>query len=140
VHRPLYKGGPHGIGGHTTASHMPPPPPRYIAPFSPPTLLSCGLLKGCAGVESTPPLHAVVLCNFQIRSEAIYFRNLGWFRDSEGCLDHRTCVSTRRCCHLWHQSHFAKFFTTLRSATLATSSTLMWECNPCVWSGMLPKL
>jgi hypothetical protein len=78
-----------------------------------------------------------MLQSFQILSEAIYFLNLGWIRDSGGHLDHRTCVSMRRCCHLWHLSRCAMFFTTLRSATL---STLVRERNPRVRSGMLLNL
>jgi hypothetical protein len=59
---------------------------------------------------------------------------------SGGGLDHRMCVSTRRCYHLCHQSHCTKFFKTLRSATSTTSSMLVRERNLHVWSGMLPKL
>jgi hypothetical protein len=111
----------------------PPPPPLSLIS------LSRGLRKGCAGVETTPPLHVIVLQSFQIPSEAIYFYNLNWIGDFGGRLDHPTCVSMRRCCHLWHQSHWTKFVTTLRSSTSATSSTLVRECNPRIWSCMLPN-
>jgi hypothetical protein len=92
--------------------------------------LSCGSPKGCIGAESTPPLHIVVLRNFWIRSEPTYFCNLGWIGNSGVIIDHRTCVTTRRCCPLWHRSHCTEFFATLRSATLATSSVLVRERNP----------
>jgi hypothetical protein len=39
--------------------------------------LSHGLPKGSVGIETTPPLHAVMLWSFRIPSEAIYFRNPG---------------------------------------------------------------
>jgi hypothetical protein len=54
--------------------------------------ISHELPKGYTRVETTPPLHAVVLRSFWNRSEGIYFRNLGCIRDSEGRLDHRMCV------------------------------------------------
>jgi hypothetical protein len=42
-------------------------------------------------------LHTIVLRSFRIPSNAIYFRNLGWIRDSRSHRDRRTCASTRRC-------------------------------------------
>jgi hypothetical protein len=111
---PLYKGGTLGGEEHTIeprallhlslACHL-----HVFSIFS----LSRGLPKGYAGVETTPPLHAIMLRSFWIPSKAIYFHNLGWIGDSGACLDHRACVSTRRCCHLWDQSRFAKFFNDL---------------------------
>jgi hypothetical protein len=54
-----------------------------------------------------------VLWSFRDRSEAIYFHNIGWIRDSGGRRDHRTCVSMWRCCQLWRRSRYAKFFNDL---------------------------
>ena len=61
------------------------------------------LRKGtCTGrVDSTTPPHAVVLLGS--RSRTIYFCNLGWIGDTGVIIVHRTCASTRRCCHLWHR-------------------------------------
>jgi hypothetical protein len=47
---------------------------------------------------------------------------------------HRTCVSTRRRCPLWRHSRCTRIYTTLRSATSASSSTLVRERSPRVWS------
>jgi hypothetical protein len=54
-----------------------------------------------------------VLQSFQIPSEAIYFCNLALIGDFIGHRDHRTCVSTRRSCQLWHRSRCTKFFNDL---------------------------
>jgi hypothetical protein len=105
------KEGPGRIGTHNTShEHSSPslvrrPPPSPLPLTWPPESLYRS--------EITPPLHAVVVRSFRIPYEAIYFRNLGWIGDSRGRLDHRICVSTRRCCHLWHHSHCAKFFNDL---------------------------
>jgi hypothetical protein len=92
--------------------------------------LLCGSSKGCVGPRSTPPLYAIVLRKFRIRSKLIYFRNLGWIRDPEVIVDHHMCAITRRCHPLWHRSRCTSIYMTLRSATSASSSTLVWERNP----------
>jgi hypothetical protein len=139
---PYIKEGPRRRGAHNNVprSSLLPPLVRRSPPPLSLSSLSCGSPKGCEGVESSPPLHAIVLQCFWIRSDAIYLYNLGWIGNSGGRLDHHTCVSTRRCCPLWHRSRCAEFFTTLRSATSATSSMLVRECNSRARSGMLLKL
>jgi hypothetical protein len=99
----------------------PPPPPSLLPLVWPP--------KGLCRSENTPPLNRVVLRSFEIPSEA-NFRNLNWIEDFGGRLDHRTCVSTRRCCHLWHRSRCTKLFNDLEVGWLASSSTLLRERNP----------
>jgi hypothetical protein len=38
--------------------------------------------EGLRRIEIIPPLHAIVLRSFWIRSKVVYFHNLGWIRDS----------------------------------------------------------
>jgi hypothetical protein len=83
--------------------------------------------KGLHRIEITPPLHAVVLQSFRIPSNVVYFRNLGWIRDSGGHLDHRMCASTWRS-YTCDTGVFApSSTTTLRSATSASSTSLVRE-------------
>jgi hypothetical protein len=75
-----------------------------------------------------------VLRSFRIPSKAVYFRNLGWIKDSEGHRDRHTCASTRRCRSCSARVVAPRSPSTLRSAISSSSSTLVWEHNPCVQS------
>jgi hypothetical protein len=59
-----------------TPGHRPPP----LYPTWPP--------EGLCRIEITPPLHAVMLRSFRIRSDAFYFHNISWIGDSGGHRDH----------------------------------------------------
>jgi hypothetical protein len=99
---PLYKEG--GLGEEsTTQLHEPllpwTPPSTSTWPPTTSTSLSLprGLPKGCVGGIShhrcTPSCCGVS----GSLSNAIYFCNLCWNKDSRSHRDHRTCVSTQRC-------------------------------------------
>jgi hypothetical protein len=59
--------------------------------------LSCGSPKGCIGVRSTPPLHPVVLREFQIWSKPTYFHYLGWIRKTRRIHCSPYVYETTRC-------------------------------------------
>jgi hypothetical protein len=89
--------------------------------------------------EMTPLLHAIVLWSFRILSKSVYFRNLSWIGDSGGHCDHHMCVSTRRCCLLWHRSRCSKFFNDLEVGYVAfINIACAGALIPClVFKGML---
>ena len=58
---------------------------------------------------------------------SLYFRNLYWAVDRESLSKPYVCRATR--CNTWGTSH-GNDYSTLRSASLSSSSTLAQECNP----------
>jgi hypothetical protein len=115
--------------------------PHNVPPLSLSLSISCGSPKGCVGARATPLLHDKVLQEFQIGSKPIYFHNLGWIRirKESWCavrvrvLRGGACAALCRCTDavalaLWRCG--IEIFTTLRSATLASSSTHVRGHNP----------
>jgi hypothetical protein len=91
------------------------PPPRLLP--SSLSLPSAWPPEGLRRLETSSPLHAIMLRSFRIPSNIVYFRNFGWIRDSRGHRDCRTCASMRRCRSCGAEVIAPRSPTTLRSAT-----------------------
>jgi hypothetical protein len=124
-----------GVPHKSSPLHSPP----CASPL--PLSISCGSPKGCVGARATPLLYDKVLQEFWIGSKPIYFRNLGgiWIRKESWCAVHvrvlrgGACAALCRCTAAvalapWRCG--VEIFTTLRSATSASSSTHVRRCNP----------
>jgi hypothetical protein len=90
------------------------------------------------GAPATPPLHVVALRSFWIPSNAVYFCNLSWIRDSGAHRDRRTCASMRRCRSCGAGVIAPRSPSSLRSAMSSSSSTLVPERNPRIRSMRVP--
>jgi hypothetical protein len=115
------------------------PIPRMCLPSPPSLSLSCGSPKGCVWARSNPPLHAVVLGEFRIRSKTdLLLQSRLDRRDRKKSL-FTVCVwvlggATLVAPVLSYWRRGVEIYTTLRSATSASSSTPVQGRNPHDWS------